>query len=143
MFPETEQGVLEGLSFGAPAHDRMDLVEQLGHASRNLSNKFIEEVLVHVMKEDPNSIVRHEAACSLGRLHWDGKPLATATIHALCEAAERDRSCVARHEAAEVLGSISHPRVLQSLNRLLDDPDEDVVETARISLARHLTQQPR
>lgn len=137
MIPENEEAVIEALSFGAPVHERMDLVEELGNVNRHLSKHFVEKILVRVLREDPNAIVRHEAAFVLGSLHWGGKTLSTASIDALCETALHDPSSVVRHEAAESLGCIFEPRVRKALEQLRFDSSEDVVETARISLKRH------
>ena len=137
MTPKTKEAVIEAFSFGTPAHEKMDLVKELRHVNGHLSKQFVENVLVRVLREDPNAIVRHEAAFSLGCLHWGEIPLAAASVESLCEAAVNDPSSVVRHEAAEVLGGVSGPGVRKSLERLLGDPDEDVAETARISLARN------
>ena len=99
-------------------------------------SRLVEGVLVEVPRTDPNPIVRHEAAFGLGRLYSQHKAADSDRIDGLCAAALSDRSSVVRHEAAESLGEFPYPQARQSLRLLLDDPDEDVVETARISLAR-------
>lgn len=137
MNSETEKRIVAGLSFSEPTYKRMDLVEKLGGADETLCRKFVEKILVLALNKDPSAIVRHEAAFSLGRLHRTVQPLTCPSVEALCQAALNDRSNVVRHEAAEVLGSISGFAVQRTLEILLNDPDEDVVETARISLARH------
>jgi hypothetical protein len=137
VIPETEEAVVQALSVDTPVHERMDLVDELGNAKGSLSNNFVEKLLVRVLNEDPSAIVRHEAAFILGSLHRDRKPLDTASIDALCEAAVHDPSGVVRHEAAEALGCIPELRVRNVLERLLGDLNEDVVETARIGLERH------
>ena len=137
MNSEAEKRVIVGLSFSEPTYKRMNLVEELGDAGETLGRKFVEKILVLVLNKDPSAIVRHEAAFSLGRLHRTAQPLTCPSVEALCQAALNDRSHVVRHEATEVLGSIPGSAVQRTLKRLLNDPDEDVVETAHISLARH------
>jgi len=137
MTLEAEKQVLDGLSFDLPAHERMDLVEGLGHADEPLDQQFLQYVLIQVLKKDPNAIVRHEAAFSLGSLHCRGRNFSGAAIEALCDAAQNDPSNVVRHEAAEVLGWIVSPKVRKVLELLLCDISDDVVDTARISLDRH------
>ena len=137
MIPRAEEAIVKALSVDVPAHERMDVVEELGHANGHLRKHFVENVLVRVLKEDPNPIVRHEAAFSLGSLHGRGRQLRAASIDALCEAAHHESSIVVRHEAAEALGWIPDPKVHNTLELIARDSSADVVETARISLGRH------
>ena len=112
-------------------------MEKMGHTNKHLSVQFVENLLVRVLEEDPNPIVRHEAAFSLGSLHWGVKQLSTGSVDKLCDAALHDASDVVRHEAAEVLGHLRLPYVRGTLEQLLHDSSGDVVETARIGLERY------
>lgn len=47
----------------------MGVVEKLAHVRGDISKHFVKSVLVQFLKEDPNAIVHHEAAFSLGSLH--------------------------------------------------------------------------
>lgn len=87
------------------------------------------EHIAHVLKNDTNELVRHEAAFSLGQMcHSQGiDPLADATLN--------DPSMFVRHEAAIALGVIGSPQAIKTLQRALDDPDIQVSESAIVALA--------
>lgn len=143
MIPETEDEAIAALSFDTAAYKRMDIVEKLGHTNKHLSVHFVENILVRVLKEDPNPIVRHEAAFSLGSLHWGVRQLSIGSVDKLCDVALHDASDVVRHEAAEVLGHLRLPCVPRTLEQLLHDSSGDVVETARIGLERYDSVNPQ
>ena len=143
MIPESEGAAIEALSVDTAAYKRMDIVERLGHANKHLSMHFVENLLVRVLKEDPNPIVRHEAAFSLGSLHSGERQLTIASVDELCDAALHDVSGVVRHEATEVLGHIRLPQVRRTLEQILRDSSGDVVETARIGLERYESVDPQ
>ena len=133
---EFKEAAMKASLFAMRSHQRMDFLEGLGKVRGRLRKQFVEKLLVIVLREDSNAIVRHEAAFILGSLHRNGKPLSIASIEALCERALHDPSSVVRHEAAESLGWIPEPRARKALEQLLLDSNEDVVETARICLGR-------
>lgn len=86
-------------------------------------------LMISVLRSDPSSIVRHEAAF-----------YAAATRHqesvaALIEALLHDSSDLVRHEAAEGLGDIGAIEALEPLQKAAaKDRSEIVVATAKISL---------
>jgi deoxyhypusine monooxygenase len=82
-----------------------------------------------VLKNDPNELVRHEAAFSLGQMGYSSgiKPLEDATLH--------DPSMFVRHEAAIALGVIGSTDAKESLKKALKDPDRPVVESAIVALS--------
>lgn len=98
--------------------------------------EFIEGVLVRVLEKDTDPIVRHEAAFTLYKLSTMHHISGMQALESLCNSARSDISTVARHEAAESLGFFHDPRSLTTLQGLLNDPNPDVVATARISLER-------
>src|SRR6266498_4688141 len=100
------------------------------------SGDFTEDALVKVLLEDIDPIVRHEAAFALYKLYNMGQIIGMRAMDALCDAACNDISTVARHEAAESLGFFDFPKPIQTLQTLLNDPNPDVVATAKISLER-------
>ena len=85
--------------------------------------------IAKVLKNDPNELVRHEAAFSLGQMgyHIGIKPLEDAT--------KNDPSMFVRHEAAIALGVIGSKDAVQTLQEVLDDVDKSVVESAVVALS--------
>ena len=82
-----------------------------------------------VLKNDPNELVRHEAAFSLGQMGYRSgvKPLEDAT--------KNDSSMFVRHEAAIALGVIGSKEAIPTLEEALKDPDKPVVESAVVALS--------
>jgi deoxyhypusine monooxygenase len=82
-----------------------------------------------VLKNDPNELVRHEAAFSLGQMGYGSgvKPLEDAT--------KNDPSMFVRHEAAIALGVIGSKDAIPTLEQALKDPDKPVVESAIVALS--------
>lgn len=87
------------------------------------------EYIAGVLKNDPNELVRHEAAFSLGQMGYSScvKHLTDATLH--------DSSMFVRHEAAIALGVVGNKDAKAALVKALDDPDEPVVESAVVALS--------
>lgn len=91
-----------------------------------------EDVIPHVakvLKNDPNELVRHEAAFSLGQLCLRSgiKPLEDATSN--------DPSLFVRHEAAVALGVIGSQDAKDTLQRALEDSSEQVRDSAVVALS--------
>ena len=82
-----------------------------------------------VLKNDPNELVRHEAAFSLGQMGY------SSGIEALEDATKNDSSMFVRHEAAIALGVIGSKDATQTLQKALHDPDKPVVESAVVALS--------
>jgi len=87
------------------------------------------EHIARVLKDDPNELVRHEAAFSLGQMGHSScvAPLAAATL--------KDPSMFVRHEAAIALGVIGSKESREALESALDDPDRPVAESAVVALS--------
>jgi len=87
------------------------------------------QYVAKVLKNDPNELVRHEAAFSLGQMGYSSgiKPLEDAT--------KNDPSMFVRHEAAIALGVIGSKDAIPTLEEALKDPDEPVVESAVVALS--------
>lgn len=85
--------------------------------------------VARVLKNDPNELVRHEAAFSLGQMCYSSgvKPLEDATLN--------DPSMFVRHEAAIALGVIGSKDAKEALEKALDDPDKPVVDSAIVALS--------
>ncbi len=82
-----------------------------------------------VLKKDPNELVRHEAAFSLGQmcLRRGIKPLENAT--------KNDPSLFVRHEAAVALGVIGSQEARETLQKALSDSSEQVRDSAVVALS--------
>ena len=82
-----------------------------------------------VLKNDPNELVRHEAAFSLGQMcyHSGIKPLE--------DAVRNDPSFFVRHEAAIALGVIGSQDAKETLQKALEDSSEPVRESAIVALS--------
>ena len=87
------------------------------------------QYVAKVLKNDPNELVRHEAAFSLGQMGYSSgiKPLEDAT--------KNDPSMFVRHEAAIALGVIGSKEAIPTLEQALKDPDRPVVESAVVALS--------
>jgi len=85
--------------------------------------------IAQVLKNDPNELVRHEAAFSLGQMGYSSgaAPLEDAT--------KNDPSMFVRHEAVIALGVIGSPNAIDTLEKALDDPDGPVRESAVVALS--------
>jgi len=87
------------------------------------------QYVAKVLKNDPNELVRHEAAFSLGQMGYSSgiKPLEYAT--------KNDPSMFVRHEAAIALGVIGSKEAIPTLEEALKDPDKPVIESAVVALS--------
>ena len=87
------------------------------------------EHIARVLYDDPNELVRHEAAFSLGQMGYSTcvKPLADATL--------KDPSMFVRHEAAIALGVIGVDESRIALESALNDSEESVVASAVVALS--------
>jgi hypothetical protein len=124
----------EQLSPAVSPGRRMKALEQIADGIDPAFRTLVETTLVTLLHEDPDPIVRHEAAFVLAKLHATGALAGETALHALIKSALADSSIVVRHEATESLGVFDHPLVRETLRALTNDPVEDVAATARISL---------
>ena len=111
-----------------PPHERIYALKKLG-AEGGTDEK--RAAIIRCLKQDPDPVVRHEAAFWLGEL---GDKDAT---DALADAALHDRSPLVRHESVEALGWIPTTASRNALEKALNDGDENVRNTAVISLNIH------
>lgn len=91
------------------------------------------EKLNSILLSDPSPIVRHEAAYILGE-----KSNALA-VPVLIKAITTDSAAIVVHESALALanlGQIAYPLSQKILSDLLNNPDENIVDTAEIALQR-------
>ncbi len=85
--------------------------------------------IAKVLKNDPNELVRHEAAFSLGQICYQ------SGITSLEDATKNDSSMFVRHEAAIALGVIGSLNSKETLEKALNDPDESVRDSAVVALS--------
>lgn len=85
--------------------------------------------IAKVLKDDPNELVRHEAAFSLGQMCY------SSGIPALEDATLNDPSFFVRHEAAIALGVVGSEGAVESLKKALDDPESSVRDSAVVALS--------
>ena len=85
--------------------------------------------IAKVLKNDPNELVRHEAAFSLGQMCYQ------SGIISLEDATKNDSSMFVRHEAAIALGVIGSQNSKETLEKALNDPDESVRDSAVVALS--------
>jgi len=85
-------------------------------------------ILSKVIKDDPNPLVRHEAAFTLGQLGY------SSGVPALIGGMLNDDNILVRHEAAVALGSIGDQSARESLMQATKDPDEFVRQSAIVAL---------
>jgi len=82
-----------------------------------------------VLKNDPNELVRHEAAFSLGQM------CLRSGILPLEDATRNDPSLFVRHEAAVALGVIGSQDAKETLQKALQDSSEQVRDSAVVALS--------
>lgn len=87
------------------------------------------EPIGQVLLNDHDDLVRHEAAFSLGQMGF------TSGINALSDAVLNDPSFFVRHEAAIALGVIGSEEARNTLEKVLNDKQQEVKESALVALA--------
>lgn len=90
----------------------------------------IADVMVWVLQNDDNGIVKHEAAFQIGVRNMRAK------IPHLINSALNDKSELVRHESIEALGLMRAHECKETLKKMLEDPSEAVRETAVFVLKR-------
>jgi len=85
--------------------------------------------IAKILKFDENELVRHEAAFSLGQM------CLSSGISPLIDATLNDPSMFVRHEAAIALGVIGSKEAKNALEKVLNDPEKSVVESAVVALS--------
>jgi len=95
----------------------------------DLASEDAVEPIGHVLVNDTDALVRHEAAFSLGQLGF------TSAINTLSKAIVSDPSFFVRHEAAVALGVIGSEKARAILKEALNDESEEVSKSAVIALA--------
>ena len=102
----------------------------------NLHGDKLEIFLGHILKNDSDPIVRHEAAFALGNLQQQGRISGNNSLKTLTSAIRDDKSIVVRHEALEALQTYPFIKVHKLLEQYSTHLNSDLKATARISLAK-------
>jgi HEAT repeat protein len=90
----------------------------------------IADLMVWVLQNDDNGIVKHEAAFQIGLRNMRHK------IPDLLYSAQHDKSDVTRHESIEALGLMRVHECKEELEKMSQEPNEAVSETASFVLKR-------
>ena len=91
-----------------------------------------EDKVAHIaklLKNDPNELVRHEAAFSLGQMCYQ------SGVEPLADATKNDPSMFVRHEAAIALGIVGSDDAKETLENALSDPNIPVRDSAVVALS--------
>ncbi len=91
------------------------------------------DIIIKVLQNDPNQIVRHEAAYCIGE--FTEKKFHNA-VDALIEAIETDKSEIVKHEAMLALGNLGDDGGMKALIGFIDHNNSNLRITAEISLER-------
>jgi hypothetical protein len=94
-----------------------------------LRNK-VADLLEWVLRNDTNGVVKHEASFQIAARNLRNK------IHVLIDVALYDKSVLSKHEAIEALGLMRAFEIEDQIKKTLDDPSQDVKETAEFVLKR-------
>jgi len=112
--------------------DAIWLVGELAEASKpnDLMFKKVADLMVWVLQNDSNGIVKHEACYQIAARNMRSK------IPDLTYAALHNSSILAKHESIEALGLMRAFEAESLIKKVLDDPNADVRETASFVLKR-------
>lgn len=90
----------------------------------------VADLFSHVLKEDPNCVVRHEVCYQISGRNMTHKAddLADASLY--------DPSPLVRHEAVECLGILHAYDYEDTIKKVLEDPEPAVSDTAKFVLKR-------
>lgn len=90
----------------------------------------IADMLVWVLQNDRNGVVKHEAAYEIGKQNMINK------IPDLLHAAVHDDDVLVRHESVEALGLMKTDEFKEKVKVCLEDPTKEVRETTMFVLKR-------
>jgi HEAT repeat protein len=90
----------------------------------------IADLMVWVLNNDNNGIVKHEAAFQIGVRNMRNK------IPYLIDSALNDKNELVRHEAIEALGLMRAHECKEDLRKMMEDPSDAVRETAIFVIKR-------
>uniref|UniRef100_A0A0K0DZ65 Deoxyhypusine hydroxylase n=2 Tax=Strongyloides stercoralis TaxID=6248 RepID=A0A0K0DZ65_STRER len=109
-----------------PMKRRFMALMQLRSAPCNRSANWIVRAFL-----DDSALLKHELAFCLGQMR---AKVAIPTLFDILK--NKDEDPMVRHEAAEALGAIGDPTVIEKLTPFLDDSNREVRETVELSIER-------
>lgn len=129
-----KQDVLDMIKSSKDDYVVFELIEQFADLADSPDDLMF---LLDLLEHHENSIVRHEVAAQLAEIRIK-KPLIFGNmdeliINTLVKCAVNDKSITARHEAIEALGYIGNDKMLNVLEKLMQDKEEDIRLTAKIA----------
>ena len=90
----------------------------------------IADLMAWVLENDDNNVVKHEACYQIAARNMRSK------IPTLIESALHDKSGLTKHEALESLGLMRAEEAIDLIRNAMEDPNEDVRQTARFVIKR-------
>jgi HEAT repeat protein len=90
----------------------------------------VSELMAWVLENDDNNVVKHEACYQIAARNMRSK------IPVLIKAALNDKSGLTKHEALESLGLMRATEAIDLIMDALEDPNEDVKQTASFVIKR-------
>lgn len=100
-------------------------------ALRDRGDREAAETLAAVLATTGSALLKHEIAYVLGQLQDGGDAVLQQLEKTLRDASEHP---MVRHEAAEALGSIAAPTIVELLHEFKRDPDQIVSESCHVAL---------
>lgn len=90
----------------------------------------VADLMSWVLENDDNNVVKHEACYQIAARNMRSK------IPVLIDAALNDKSGLTKHEALESLGLMRAIESIEMIKKALEDPNEDVKQTALFVIKR-------
>jgi len=90
----------------------------------------VSDLMTWVLENDDNNVVKHEACYQIAARNMRSK------IPVLIQAALNDKSGLTKHEALESLGLMRATEVVDLIKDALEDPNDDVKQTASFVIKR-------
>ncbi len=90
----------------------------------------VADLMAWVLENDDNNVVKHEACYQIAARNMRSK------IPVLIAASLGDKSGLTKHEALESLGLMRATEAIDLIRKALDDPNEDVRQTASFVIKR-------
>jgi HEAT repeat protein len=112
---------------------RWDAVWLAGEIAEKHGREIFEKIadlMEWVLENDDNNVVKHEACYQIAARNMRAK------IPALINAALNDKSGLTKHEALESLGLMRATEAIELIRNALDDPNDDVKQTAKFVIKR-------
>jgi HEAT repeat protein len=90
----------------------------------------VADLMAWILENDDNNVVKHEACYQIAARNMRSK------IPALINAALNDKSGLTKHEALESLGLMQATEAISLIQDALNDPNQDVKQTAQFVIKR-------